>query len=301
MGETGTISNLLDKLRIRNHLAREILAEFIGTWILLIFGDGVVAQTVLSEGNNGSSLSINWAWGMGVVMGIYWAGGISGAHINPAVTVTMAVIGRFPWKKVIFYVIAQFLGAFMAAACVFGVYHDAIENYDGGVRQVYGPNATAGIFATYPQEFLSIGSGFADQVFGTALLLGCILAISDERNSAPTKGMAPFMIGLVVFAIGMTFGFNCGYAINPARDFGPRVFTAMAGYGSDVWKAPNGQHWWWVPILGPLIGGICGAFMYLVFIEMHHEPLEKEGKKQRIPDTPTHEAMAMTENHENSV
>lgn len=296
MAGTAKISQIIDKFRIRNHLAREILAEFIGTWILLVFGDGVVAQTVLSRGANGSSLSINWAWAMGVVMGIYFAGGISGAHINPAVSITMATIGRFPWKKVPFYIIAQFLGAFMAAACVFGVYHDAIDNFDGGQRQVYGPNATAGIFATYPQEFLSVSSGFADQVFGTALLLGCILAISDQKNGPPPKGLAALMVGLVVFVIGMTFGFNCGYAINPARDFGPRVFTAMAGYGYEVWLTPHGQHWWWVPILGPIIGGICGAFMYIVFVEMHHEPENKdeEGKRTRLEDN-NHEEMPMNE------
>ncbi|PIK54441.1 putative aquaporin-9-like [Apostichopus japonicus] len=295
MAESKKISNFIDKFRIRNHLAREILAEFIGTWILLVFGDGVVAQTVLSRGANGSALSINWAWGMAVVMGIYFAGGISGAHINPAVTVTMATIGRFPWKKVPFYIIAQFLGAFMAAACVFGVYHDAIQNYDGGERQVYGPNATAGIFATYPQDFLSVGSGFADQVFGTALLLACILAISDSRNGPPPPGMGALMVGLVVFVIGMTFGFNCGYAINPARDFGPRVFTAMAGYGQEVWFTRDGKHWWWVPILGPIVGGICGALMYIVFVEMHHEPEKVEnGKRKRLENN--HEETPMNDN-----
>lgn len=146
---------------------------------------------------------------------------------------------------------------------------DALNAFDGGVRQITGGNSTAGIWATYPQPFLSTGNGFADQLFGTALLVSCIFAIIDKNNNSPDQGVAPVMIGLVVFVIGATFGFNCGYAINPARDLGPRIFTAMAGWGSGVFTAYHS--WAWVPIIACLLGGVLGAIVYIITIELHHE------------------------------
>ena len=124
-----------------------------------------------------------------------------------------------------------------------------------------GPQGTAGVFATYPQAFLStFPGGLIDQIVGTALLLLLIFAISDTKNLAPDPKFAPVVIGLIVTVIGMTFGFNAGYAINPARDLGPRLFTAVAGWGGEVFRAGNG--WWWVPIAGPLIGGVVGGVAY---------------------------------------
>ncbi|XP_074618868.1 aquaporin-3-like isoform X3 [Acropora palmata] len=264
-------------------LMREAVAEFCGTFILLIFGIASVAQMVLSNWKFGNFFSVNFGWGIGVTLGCYWAGGVSGAHMNPAVTVAFAVVKRFPLRKVPVYVAAQMLGAFVASACVYGVYYDALNAFDGGVRQVLGHKGTAGIWATYPQEYLSIGSGFADQFLGTALLVGCIFAITDKKNNSPNKGVAPVMIGLVVFVIGATFGFNCGYAINPARDLGPRIFTAMAGWGGEVFTA--GNNWSWVPVIACLMGGITGAFIYIGLIETHHdsdEPNENGRELERI-------------------
>jgi MIP family channel proteins len=244
----------------RDTLMRELYAEFLGTFILIMFGAGVVAQNVLSQGKNGSYLAINLAWGLGVAMGVYVAGGISGAHMNPAVTLALAVRRGFAWGKVIPYSVAQTAGAFVASCLVFFTYREAFTAFDGGVRVVAGAKGTAGIFATYPQPFLSNFGGLVDQVVGTALLVLIICAISDSRNLAPSSNLAPFMIGLVVVAIGMCFGFNAGYAINPARDLGPRLFTFLAGWGSEVFRA--GHHWFWVPIVGPLAGGVAGATIY---------------------------------------
>lgn len=249
----------------RNETLRGALAEFLGTFVLILFGVGVVAQVVLSRQSAGSYLSINLGWGLGVVMGCYVAGGASGAHLNPAVTVALALFRRFPWSRVAPYIAAQFAGALVASAVVYLTYSEALTAFDGGIRQVVGDRATAGIWATYPQPFLSVfPGGFIDQIVGTALLMLVVLAITDSHNAVPPSGMTPFIVGLLVVAIGMSFGFNSGYAINPARDFGPRVFTAMAGWGSDVFRAGNG--WWWVPIIAPIIGAAVGAGMYDSFI-----------------------------------
>jgi MIP family channel proteins len=245
-------------------LVREMAAEFLGTFTLIVFGAGVVAQVVLSGGTAGNYLSINLAWGLGVTMAIYVAGSVSGAHLNPAVTVALAVHRKFSWAKVIPYSLAQIAGAFAASAAVYGVYHEALNAFDGGVRQIGGVHGTAGIWSTYPQQYLSISGGLIDQVFGTALLVLLVFALIDEKNVAPTTSIVPILVGLAVVVIGQTFGFNAGYAINPARDLGPRMFTAMAGWGSEVFRA--GNHWWWVPIVGPLIGGVLGGFVYDLFI-----------------------------------
>jgi MIP family channel proteins len=242
-------------------VGREALAEFLGTFVLIMFGAGVVAQVVLSGQTAGSYLSINLAWGLGVVMGCYVAGGVSGAHLNPAVTIALAVHRGFAWSRVGPYVAAQTAGAFSAAAMVYLTYRPALDNFDGGVRQVLGPQGTAGIFATYPQAFLStFPAGFIDQFVGTALLMLVVLAISDARNAPPAAGMAPFIVGLLVVAIGMAFGYNAGYAINPARDFGPRLFTAIAGWGGEVFRAGNA--WWWVPIVAPPLGAVAAGVVY---------------------------------------
>src|SRR5581483_12067806 len=144
---------------------RELLAEFLGTFVLIVFGVGVVAQVVLSKGVAGSYLSINLAWGLAVTMGCYVSAGVTGAHLNPAVTIALAAHRRFPWAKVAPYSAAQFAGAFVASAVVFITYHEALGIFDGGVRQVLGAQGTAGIWATYPQPFLStFPGGFIDQV-----------------------------------------------------------------------------------------------------------------------------------------
>jgi MIP family channel proteins len=257
--------------------SREAAAEFLGTFVLIVFGSAVVAQVVLSGGSHGGYISINLAWGLAVTMGVYVSAGVSGAHLNPAVTLALAVHRQFPWRKVLPYCAAQMAGAFAASAVTFFTYHEAFDRFDGGVRQVTGPHATAGIFATYPQEFLSnFPGGVVDQVVGTALLILVIFAIGDRRNSAPDAAIAPVLVGLLVVLVGMTFGFNAGYAINPARDLGPRLFTAVAGWGSEVFRA--GHHWWWVPIVGPCVGAVLGGAVYDLLITRHH-PEEERAKE----------------------
>jgi MIP family channel proteins len=247
--------------------AREVAAEFLGTFVMITFGVGVVAQAVLSKNAAGSSLTIQLGWGLAVMLGVYIANGITGAHLNPAVTLALAVGRGFPWAKVVPYALAQTAGAFAAAAVVLLTYREAFTAFDGGTRMIEGATATAGIFSTGPQSHLSLVGGFVDQVVGTCLLLIGILAMTDQRNAAPPAWLAAPLIGGLVAAIGMAFGFNAGYAINPARDFGPRLLTAVAGWGNGVFAAGSG--WWWVPLAGPAVGAIVGVWLYDSFVGRH--------------------------------
>lgn len=278
---------------MKNASFRELAAEFLGTFVLIVFGVGVVAQVVLSERASGDYLSINIGWGLAVTMGVYVAGGITGAHLNPAVTLALAVHRKFPWSRVLPYSLAQLLGAFVASMVVYGTYYEALDAFDGGQRMVEGTRATAGIWATYPQSYLStFPGGFVDQVVGTALLMLLIFALTDERNLAPKSNLGPLLVGAIVFLIGMTFGHNAGYAINPARDFGPRLFTALAGWGWDVFRVGNGQPWWWVPIVAPCVGGVLGGYVYDACVTSHYDRQTVEGTVAEADPaaeiTPTH-------------
>jgi glycerol uptake facilitator protein len=241
-------------------LTAELIAEFLGTAVLLAFGNGVVAMVQLfghgvpGEIVNGGYTNITFGWGLGVTMGIYIAGRISGGHLNPAVTLTLAVFRGFPWRKVIPYIIVQTAGAFLGAGLVFWNYRPAFLKADPLL------NHTAGIFTTFPAFPELLSAGFLDQTIGTALLLLMIFAITDERNQPPLSNMGPIMIGLVVVVIGISFGGMHGYAINPARDFGPRLFTVVAGFKNN--GLTGGALVWWVPIAGPLLGGLIGGAIY---------------------------------------
>ena len=241
-------------------LLAELVAEFLGTFILILFGTGVVAMVVLFPTRNpgetihGGFTNITLGWGLAVTMGIYIAGKISGAHLNPAVTLALAVFRGFSWRKVVPYTIAQTSGAFVAAALVFWNYHPAFHQVDPQLQN------TAGVFTTFPAFPGLLQAGFLDQLIGTGLLVLLIFAITDEFNAPPGANLAPLLIGLVVVAIGMSFGGMHGYAINPARDFGPRLFAAVAGFRNN--GLTDGGRVWWIPVIAPLLGGLAGAALY---------------------------------------
>ncbi len=238
---------------MKNSLTKELISEFIGTMILILFGTGVVAMVVVFfPDTKGGFTNVTFAWGLAVTLGIY-ASQYSGAHINPAVTVALAVTKRFPWSKVLPFTVAQLLGAFVGAALVFINYRAQILIFDPGLEK------TAGIFATFP-AVKGFFPGFFDQVLGTFLLVFMILAIGDRLAKAKADWLAPILIGLVVVAIGMSFGGMHGYAINPARDFGPRLLTVVAGFKNN--GLTDGSMIFLVPIIGPLVGGALGAIIY---------------------------------------
>uniref|UniRef100_A0A8C7X3G9 Aquaporin 7 n=1 Tax=Oryzias sinensis TaxID=183150 RepID=A0A8C7X3G9_9TELE len=307
-GQVGT----QPRVWIKNEAARVGLAETLSTYVMMAFGLGSVAQVVTGQGAFGQYISINIAFGLAVAMGTYVGGKVSGmsadplkcvdltcsspaadrvlisfpgAHMNGAVSFTMCVFGRLTWKMLPLYICAQLLGSFLASGTIYAIYYEAIHNYCGGNLTVTGPKATAGIFATYPAPYLSLVAGFVDQVFGTAMLLLCVMALSDQKNKPPPAGSEPVIVGLLVMLIGMSLGSNSGYAINPTRDIAPRFFTAIAGWGFEVFRA--GNCWWWVTLVAPLIGGVLGAGVYKAFVELHHpHPPEQNrvlGEDEHIP------------------
>jgi glycerol uptake facilitator protein len=240
-------------------LAAELAAEFAGTLILILFGCGVVAQVVGGGGALGDHDSISWAWGLGVMLGVYVAGRISGAHLNPAVTLALAVFKGFEWRKVAPFALAQLAGAFVAALIVRWNYTEALAKVDPGHTI-----KTQGVFSTLPGNGtlpVSEWGAFRDQLIGTAILLFLILAVTDIRATPPAANLAPLIIGLIVVAIGMAWGTDAGYAINPARDLGPRLASFVTGYGT-AFRDQYGQLYFWVPIVGPLVGGLLGAGLY---------------------------------------
>jgi glycerol uptake facilitator protein len=258
-------------------LAGELAAEFAGTLILILFGTGVVAQVV--AGGIGNHDSIAWGWGLGVTLGVYVAGRISGAHLNPAVTVALAVFKGFSWRKVLPYSLAQIAGAFVAALIVRWNYSEVLAKLDPGHTV-----KTQGVFSTLPGNGalpVHTGGAFRDQVIGTAILLFLILAVTDLRNSSPGANLAPFIVGLIVVAIGMAWGTDAGYAINPARDFGPRLASFVTGYGT-AFRDQYGGLYFWVPIVGPLIGAVLGAGLYQVLVA-RFLPSEQPPEPGRVP------------------
>ncbi|XP_078265888.1 LOW QUALITY PROTEIN: aquaporin-7 [Rhinoraja longicauda] len=268
------IKKVENYFRIQNLLGRQCLAECLGTLILVLFGCGAVAQVTLSRGTHGQFLTVNFAFGFAVMLGVLIAGQVSGAHLNPAVTFAMCLLAREPWIKFPLYSLAQTLGAFLASGIIFGLYFGVFWDFSGqNELLVHGPNATAGIFATYPSAHLGSSNGFFDQMIGTAALIVCILAIVDKWNNPVPKGVEAFTVGFTVLVIGLSMGFNSGYAVNPARDLGPRLFTSLAGWGSEVFIA--GNYWFWIPIFAPLLGSILGILVYQLMIGIHLEPKEQ--------------------------
>jgi glycerol uptake facilitator len=271
-------------------LPGELMAEFLGVLCLISFGDGVVAMAVAALPGSGRTASpttifvgvgdwllIAFGWAFAVAFAVWVAGGVSGAHLNPAVTLAFAARRKFPWRKVLPYWFAQLVGAFVGAALVYLVYHYAIDAYNLAAHTPKSSGralASYSIFATFPSAFFhgSIVGPLIDQIVGTAFLVLFVVAVIDTRNTAVGANLGPLVIGFIVAAIGISYGANAGYAINPARDFGPRLFAWVAGWGRvalpGTYRAPGFafSNYWWIPIVGPLVGGVVGVVVYDLFV-----------------------------------
>ncbi|NPA30475.1 MAG: aquaporin family protein [Chloroflexi bacterium] len=253
-------------------LTGELLAEAFGTFILILLGDGVVANVGLAPRLAPPGYDWNtivWGWAFAVVVAVYVAGGVSGAHINPAVTIALASTKRFPWSKVLPFIVAQFIGAFLGALGVYLVYREGLVA--AGMPNVWctGPGSIFGQTfwgaATTGEAIgsYSLANAFIAEIFGTATLLWGVLAMTDEDNLAPGSNLAPLLIGFVVLAVGLSLGGPSGYAINPARDLGPRIFGALVGTKGLF----DGAYWIGPPVIGAIIGGVLGAVSYDALIK----------------------------------
>ena len=261
------------------------IAEFLGTMILIILGDGVVAGVLLrnSKAENSGWIVITFGWAMAVAIAVYSVGAISGAHINPAVTIALAVTSGFPWADVPGYIIAQFLGAFVGGIIVWLAYlpHWA-PTEDAGLK--------LGVFCTAP-AYRNTGGNVICEIIGTAVLLFGVLGlganagvVGGDLSAVIATGLNPLLVGLLVLGIGLSLGGPTGYAINPARDLGPRIAHAVlpiAGKGSNDWEYS------WIPVVAPIIGGILGAGLFVVPARVTDSELDRAaGGRRRSPGLP---------------
>jgi glycerol uptake facilitator protein len=256
----------------------ELVSEFLGTGIIILMGDGVVAMVVAALNQSGRGpkpfvaqadwILVAWGWGFAVCFAVYVAGGVSGAHLNPAVTLALAWRRGFEWRKVPAYMLAQILGAFAGAALVYANYHYAIAAFEHANHITRGASnsvPTYSIFGTFPAPYYHSWFGpFLDQVIGTAVLVGFIFAVSDEYNTPVHGNLAPVVVGFIVVAVGLSIGANAGYAINPARDLGPRLWAWIEGWKKIAMPGDYGNvnTYVWIPILGPVVGALAGAGLY---------------------------------------
>ena len=252
-------------------LRGQCIAEFLGTALLIFFGTGCVAALKLGGADLGL-WEISVIWGVGVSMGVYLAAGVSGAHLNPAVSIALWLFGTFERNKVPAYILAQTAGAFCAAALVYGLYSSLFFDFEQAQQMTRGSVASlelASVFSTYPHPSLSIGQAFLVEVVITAILLGMIMALTDDGNGLPRGPLAPLLIGLLIAVIGGAMGPLTGFAMNPARDFGPKLMTFLAGWGDVAFTGGRDIPYFLVPLIAPVIGACLGAAGYKALICKH--------------------------------
>lgn len=252
-------------------LKGQCIAEFLGTALLIFFGCGCVAALKLAGASFGQ-WEISIIWGLGVAMAIYLTAAISGAHLNPAVTIALWLFACFDKRKVIPYIIAQVAGAFCAAALVYGLYQNLFVDFEQAHQIARGSVASldqAGVFSTYPNPHISVGQAFLVETVITAILMCLILALTDDGNGIQRGPLAPLLIGILIAVIGASMGPLTGFALNPARDFGPKAFAYLAGWGEVAFTGARDIPYFLVPIFGPIVGACIGAFGYRSLIGRH--------------------------------
>ncbi len=274
-------------------LKGQCIAEFIGTALLIFFGVGTVATLILTDVQL-SHWEVGMAWGTGVAIAIYCTGAISGAHLNPAVTIALAAFHGFAREKVIPYIASQLLGAFFAAAVIYLVYGNLFTQYEIAhdfTRDSLQALSTGAIFSTYPHPQLSLSGAFLVEFIASAVLMFAILALGDEKNGAPRGALSPVLIGLLISVIGCAVGPLTGYAMNPARDFGPRLFSYLAGWD---YALTGGKEipYFILPIMAPIAGACCAAWAYPKWIGAYLSSEEEGGVN------PTHQHYDFAEREE---
>ncbi|MCU1721251.1 MIP/aquaporin family protein [Pseudomonas sp. 5P_5.1_Bac1] len=245
-------------------LSSQCMAEFFGTALLIFFGTGCVAALKVAGASFGL-WEISIIWGVGVSMAIYLTAGISGAHLNPAVSIALCLFAGFEKGKLPFYIVAQIAGAFCGAALVYTLYSSLFFDYEQTHQMIRGSQASlelASVFSTYPHPALSTGQAFLVEVIITAILMAVIMALTDDNNGLPRGALAPLLIGLLIAVIGSAMGPLTGFAMNPARDFGPKLMTFLAGWGEVAFTGGRDIPYFLVPVFAPIMGAGLGAALY---------------------------------------
>nr|ALU85320.1 aquaporin-1 [Toxocara canis] len=253
-------------LQIKSQVVVNCLSELYGTCLLLFIGIGIVCQFDLSHKSLNTWIQINVGWGFAITFCVYTISKTSGGHLNPAISLMFNTFGKLPLIHVLYYSIAQTVGAFIGTALAYTLYYDQIWHALGAARIAVGPNATATLFTSMPPEHVSNVIAFYDQFEGTGFLALFVAVIVDKRNEIPV-GIHPLLVGFVIAMIGMAFGMNVGYPINPARDFAPRLFAALIGYGPELFTYHN--YYFWIPIIAPFFGAVFAAWSYYLFVGFH--------------------------------
>uniref|UniRef100_A0A7E4V769 Aquaporin-9 n=1 Tax=Panagrellus redivivus TaxID=6233 RepID=A0A7E4V769_PANRE len=253
------------ELQQKPSIFSKAIVEAACTCFFVFIGLGANSSKILTRQYMGIDVQLAWASGIG--MGVLMGSRVSGPHINPAVSFMFLVQKKMSLSHCLVYCFAQTFGAFIAAAMIFGIYYDALNAFDGGIRTIHGANATGLMFSSFPQDYLSLTNGLFDQVANTAVLCIGVKALTDKKADIHIL-LHPFIIITFIFLIVSSLSLNAGSSINPARDFGPRLFMLLAGYDWEVFSY-NNYKWWWVPIVGPMTGGVVGGIWYDLCIGYH--------------------------------
>jgi glycerol uptake facilitator protein len=247
--------------------AGELIAEAVAMCIIISIGDSVAAMYNLYDPSpyQNAYWGVCIAWGLAVTIAIYSTASVSGCHANPAVTLALAAFRKFSWRKVIPYCAAQVVGGFVGAGIVLTLFSPVIDSFNAAHHIARAAGGAAGVFFTHPGLAITPSHAFMDEIILTALLVFGIFAITEQYNEqAPGANSGALIIGFLVAAIGASMGYLEAWAINPARDFGPRLFCFFTGWGASALPSP--AHYWWIPIVAPLLGGLAGGGAYQVLI-----------------------------------
>jgi glycerol uptake facilitator protein len=247
--------------------AGQLISEAVAMFIIIAFGDSVAAMYTLYSPSpyQQAYWGVCIAWGLAVAIAIYTTGSVSGCHANPAVTLALAVFRGFSWRKVVPYCLAQIVGGFLGAAIVYTLFSPVIDHFNTVNQLTRASGGAAGVFFTHPGLAITPTHAFSDQIILTAFLIFGIFAVTEQYNEmAPGANGGALIIGLLVALIGASMGYLEAWALNPARDFGPRLFCFFAGWGSSAFPSPD--NYWWIPIVAPLIGAVVGGAAYQLLI-----------------------------------